>query len=420
MNDTCPDQGAFDLSPAAGWTHRHPDGLRLTPLPPAAGYGSMATGQGTPLFDTTTLLNRLRRDHLLQALLLLMLALAIADPRPGWDYLGWLDLPTLAGLCGLLILAQSVQMSGHVQRFALHLIAGLQSLRALALCLVLLAAALATVLTNDVALFLMVPLTLAVDRLAHIPRQRLVIFEALAVNAGSTFSPIGNPQNLLLWQHSGLGFFGFVAALAPTGAVLLGVLLVACGFAFPATPLQLDGREPEPAVGRDTPLLVGSVLMLAAMVAALQWGAAIPAALAVAAVGLVFFRNVLARVDWLLLVTFAAMFTGLGHLAALPWVQSHVGALVARDPRTLYAGGIVLSQLISNVPATVLLQPYTSNLAVLAAAVNVGGSGVMIGSLANLIALRLDGSRGIGWRFHAWSMPYLVVTGVLVALLALR
>ena len=54
------------------------------------------------------------------------------------------------------------------------------------------------------------------------------------------------------------------------------------------------------------------------------------------------------------------------------------------------------------------------------AAVNVGGSGLMIGSLANLIALRLDGDRGIGWRFHAWSIPYLVVTAVLVALLILR
>jgi len=85
-----------------------------------------------------------------------------------------------------------------------------------------------------------------------------------------------------------------------------------------------------------------------------------------------------------------------------------------------YAGGIVLAQLISNVPAAVALQHYAPNLTLLAAAVNVGGSGLMIGSLANLIALRLDGSRGIGWRFHAWSMPYLVVTAALAAFLVLR
>jgi Na+/H+ antiporter NhaD/arsenite permease-like protein len=372
-----------------------------------------------PLSDSSSLLHRLRRDHLLQALLLLTLALAIFDPRAPRDYLRWMDLPTLAGLCGLLILTQGVLASGHVQRFALHLVARLRNVRALAFVLVLLAAVLATVLTNDVALFLVVPLTLAIARIARVPRQRLVIFEALAVNAGSTFSPIGNPQNLLLWQNSNLDFFAYVAALAPTGAVLLVVLLLACGLAFPATRLQLDETEVAQPV-TNTPLAMGSVLLLAAMAAALQWGYAPPATLAIIAIGVAFFRRVLAGVDWLLLVTFAAMFVGLGHLAALPAVQSHIGALAWRDPRTTYASGIALSQVISNVPAAVLLQHYAGNFTLLAAAVNVGGSGLMIGSLANLIALRLDGSRGIGWRFHAWSIPYLVVTAVLVAVVALR
>jgi len=373
-----------------------------------------------PLSDHPALLHRLRRDHLLQALLLLTVVLAVFDPRAPREYLRWLDLPTLAGLCGLLVLTQGVQMSGHVQRFAVHLVARLRSERALAFVLVLIAAALATVLTNDVALFLIVPLTLAIDRIASIPRQRLVIFEALAVNAGSTFSPIGNPQNLLLWQHSGLDFLRYVAALAPVGAVLLGALLIACGPAFPSVPLQIDESRVEHAPHRDTPLLAGSVLLLAAMVLALQWGFAVPAALVVIVIGVLFFRRVLASVDWLLLVTFAAMFVGLGHLAALPVVQSHVGALAWHDPRVTYAGGIVLSQLISNVPAAVTLQHYAPDLTLLAAAVNVGGSGLMIGSLANLIALRLDGSRGIGWRFHAWSVPYLAATAVLVVLVTLR
>lgn len=369
--------------------------------------------------NLTALMQRLRRDRLLQALLLLVLALAIADPRAPAEYLHWLDLPTLAALCGLLILTQGVRISGHVQRFALHMVTRLHGVRALAFVLVLLAAALATVLTNDVALFLIVPLTLAIDRIARIPRQRLVIFEALAVNAGSTFSPIGNPQNLLLWQHSGLGFFGYVAALAPAGAVLLGVLLVTCVLAFPATPLQLDKDGIEHSA-TNTPLAIGATLLLAAMVFALQRGWAVPAALVVIAIGLVFFRRVLAGVDWMLLVTFAAMFVGLGHIAALPFLQTHVGALAWRDPRVTFTGGIVLSQLISNVPAAVALQHYAPNLTLLAAAVNVGGSGLMIGSLANLIALRLDGSRGIGWRFHAWSIPYLFAAAVLAALVVLR
>ena len=363
--------------------------------------------------------DRIKHDHLLQALLLLTLALAVLDPRSPHDYLRWLDLPTLAGLTGLLVLAEGVRASGHVQHFAMRLLARIRDTRTLAYVLMLMSALLASVLTNDVALFLVVPLTLAIDRLARIPRQRMVIFEALAVNAGSAFSPIGNPQNLLLWQHSGLTFFGYVAKLAPTGAVLLVVLLVTSRFAFLATPLHVNERSiatPPTA----TPLLAGSLLLLVLMVAALEWDFGIPAAIAVVLIGLVFFRRVLARVDWLLLLTFAAMFTGLGHLAALPLVQAHVGALAWNDPRITYAGGIAVSQLISNVPAAVLLQHYAPDVTLLASAVNVGGAGLMVGSLANLIALRLEGGRGMGWRFHAWSVPYLLVTAVLVALVVLR
>src|SRR5690348_10280432 len=377
---------------------------------------SMSRTAGNPVSDFSPLLHRVRRDHLLQALLLLVVVLAVTNPRAPSDYLRWLDLPTLAGLCGLLVLTQGARESGHVQRFALHLVARLRSVRALAFVLVLLAAALAMVLTNDVALFLIVPLTLAIDRIAHVPRQRLVIFEALAVNAGSTFSPIGNPQNLLLWQNSGLAFPEYVAALAPAGAILLGVLLVMCVFAFPATRLQLDDNAMSPPP-LHAPLAIAATVFLAGMVTALQLGFAWEAALIVLSIGLIFFRRALIGVDWILLVTFAAMFVGLGHLAAVPAVSTHLHALDWRDPRVLYGGGVVLSQLISNVPAAVLLKNYTHAITLLAIAVNVGASGCMIGSLANLIALRLDGSRGIAWRFHAWSVPFLLASAVLVGLL---
>jgi Na+/H+ antiporter NhaD/arsenite permease-like protein len=263
---------------------------------------------------------RVAHDYLLWTLLALVAILALVDPRPPRAYLGWLDLPTLAGLCGLLVLTQGVLASGHVQRLALQLVARLRHVRALAFVLVLLAAALATALTNDVALFLVVPLTLAIDRVARIPRQRLVIFEALAVNAGSTFSPIGNPQNLLLWQHSGLGFFGYVAALAPTGAVLLAVLLIACRLAFPATPLRFDAAAATPAPV-DTPLLVGALVLLAALVAALQFKLAVLAALLVLAIAGLCFRRVLREVDWPLLVTSPPCSSVSATLRRCPWCR---------------------------------------------------------------------------------------------------
>ena len=121
-----------------------------------------------------------------------------------------------------------------------------------------------------------------------------------------------------------------------------------------------------------------------------------------------------------LLATFAAMFLALGHAAQLPLLQALLGHADWNAIATVYFGGIAASQLISNVPATVLLAPYTAHTILLASAVNVAGSGLAIGSLANLIALRIDGSRGALGAFHRISIPYLLLAmALLYALLRL-
>nr|WP_158540917.1 SLC13 family permease [Thiomonas sp. X19] len=125
-------------------------------------------------------------------------------------------------------------------------------------------------------------------------------------------------------------------------------------------------------------------------------------------------RDVLKQVDWLLLATFAAMFLGLGHLAQWPPVQALVQTLDWKQAWVMFLGGTLLSQFISNVPTAVLLSHYTTDYTALAVAVNVGGFGLGIGSLANLIALRLEGSRGALGAFHRISVPFLLVCAPLV------
>ena len=142
---------------------------------------------------------RLQHEWLLLVFAALVLLLALLDPRPVDDYRRWLQLPTLAGLLGLLIAIQGIRDSGLVQHAAVRLVAGPHSLRGLGLLLVAATALLSMVLTNDVSLFLIVPLTLAIAGMSNLPVLRMVVLEALAVNAGSTLSPIGNPQNLRWW-----------------------------------------------------------------------------------------------------------------------------------------------------------------------------------------------------------------------------
>ena len=363
----------------------------------------------------------LLQERLLLMFGLLALVLGVVDPRPWSHYRVWLDLPTLLGLVALLVSIEAIRSSGYVQQAAQALTRRMQSLRGLALLLVSAAAMLSMLLTNDVSLFLIVPLTVALGLEAEIPVLRLVIFEALAVNAGSTLSPIGNPQNLLLWQRSGVSMVAFLAAMAPAFLVMTALLLALTWLAFPARALRRDegGAMPAPESARDPApkrpwlgTLAG--LLLAATVVLLQQGRAALACGVVLAVFMLADRNVLKRVDWLLLATFAAMFLGLGHLAQWPPVQALLQALDWKQAWVMFLGGTLLSQFISNVPTAVLLSHYTTDYTALAVAVNVGGFGLGIGSLANLIALRLEGSRGALAAFHRTSVPFLLVCAPLV------
>jgi Na+/H+ antiporter NhaD/arsenite permease-like protein len=129
-----------------------------------------------------------------------------------------------------------------------------------------------------------------------------------------------------------------------------------------------------------------------------------------------FGRRTLARIDWLLLVTFAAIFLGLGHVAELGPVREALDRLDFSQPLVLYASGIIASQLISNVPATVLLLDRARDPLTLAVAVNVGGFGLAIGSLANLIALRLARQPHGLRQLHKVSIPFLLVCAPLIYL----
>ena len=346
---------------------------------------------------------------------MLTLALALLDPQPLAKYRNWLQLPTLAGLLGLLIAIQGIRDSGLVQHAAVAVVARAHSLRGLGLLLVAATALLSMVLTNDVSLFLIVPLTVAIGGMSNLPVLRMVVLEALAVNAGSTLSPIGNPQNLLLWQHARLPFVHFVLAMWPAAAVMLALVATFTVLWLPhdrveLTPETIDGKI---ASGR---LGAWSMAALAGMVLLMEYHhAALGAMLLLGAFALLA-RASLGRIDWLLLLTFAAIFLGLGHFAELPLVEHLLDQLDFSQPLTLYVSGIVASQLISNVPATVLLLNRTPDAIALAVAVNVGGFGVAIGSLANLIALRLARQpRGLRL-LHLVSIPFLLACAPLVYL----
>ncbi|KAF1004279.1 MAG: Inner membrane protein YbiR [Luteibacter sp.] len=354
-------------------------------------------------------LRGLRRDALFLVLLAVSIVFAIALPSRLRDWPSLVDWPTIAALTGLLLLTKAVEASGALHVAGHWLIERTATRRVAALALVAATALLSMLLTNDVSLFVMVPLTLSMCRIARMPATRLVIFEALAVNAGSMLTPIGNPQNLFIWQQWGNSFGGFIVQMLPLVAVALVLLLAVTAIAFPAQRLEVHDQTGEP-VDRGM-LLVAAVLYVPFIVLA-DFHLAAWALLGVLLIFLVYRPRIVAAIDWGLLLTFVLMFIDLKLLADLPPVRGFIGGLGLDHASHLYATGALVSQVMSNVPATILLSEYSQDWRTLAWGVNAGGFGVVLGSLANLIALRLLGDRKAWLGFHAWSIPFFIVVGL--------
>ncbi|WP_449546450.1 anion transporter [Lelliottia amnigena] len=351
-------------------------------------------------------LQALARDRFFHLLLVIGVGLSFFVPfaPKGWPEA--IDWNTIITLSGLMMLTKGVELSGYFDVLGRKTVRRFATERKLALFMVLAAALLSTFLTNDVALFIVVPLTLTLRKLCEIPVNRLIIFEALAVNAGSLLTPIGNPQNILLWGRSGLSFAAFTWQMAPLALAMMASLLVVCWFAFPNKALNYHSGSVTP---QWKPRLVwGCLALYIVFLTALEMKFALWGALLVAAGFLVLARRVLISVDWTLLLVFIAMFIDVHLLIQLPALQGALHSVTDLSPLGLWLTAIGLSQFISNVPSTILLINYVPPTVLLAWAVNVGGFGLLPGSLANLIALRMANDRRIWWRFHVWSLPMLI------------
>lgn len=356
----------------------------------------------------------IRGDYLLWALFAALAAFSLWHPAGIASYPGLVDWPTIATLTGLLLLTAGIEVSGFMHQLAGRILRLMPDERRLALCLLSASALLAAVLTNDIALFIVVPLTLGLQQYAALPVRRLIIFEALAVNTGSMLTPIGNPQNIYLWQTSGVHFLGFIAGMGPPVLIATACLLGFTFLAFRPRPLHLHGLEISVPVQK--PLLYVCLLLFVPFLVLADLRYAGIALALVAAVFLLLFRTTLRRLDWPLLLVFVLMFVDLRLVAELPWVSAALGMLDLRHPLTLYSTGALLSQVMSNVPATILLSQYSQDWRSLAWGADVGGFGLVIGSLANIIALRLGHQPGGFWAFHAWSLPFFLCTALCAGL----
>ncbi len=308
---------------------------------------------------------------------------------PSKTYLSYIDWNTLCILFALMAVIAALRSCGVFATLGALLCRRLTGVRALSGVLVALCFFSSMLITNDVALLTFVPFTLSllVPVATGGTVMYVVILQTIAANTGSMLTPLGNPQNLFLFQQTGLPVLDFFQTMLPF-TVLAAALLAAGVFFVPDAPVNAVSEARHTHVRETKRIVVYSLLFVLCLLSVFRM---LPKPVAAGAVALVLFfidRKLLLQVDYLLLCTFGAFFVFTGNLSALPAVHSALAAAVSGHE---FASAVCASQIISNVPATLLLYPFTgaAQVRALLIGVNAGGLGTLVASLASLISYKL-------------------------------
>jgi len=312
------------------------------------------------------LLDFILREWILFASAVGFMATSLYSQRPPAFSLS--DIQVLFLLWVLFVAVKGLENSGLILKFSRSIEKG----RLIPLKLVAATFILSMAVTNDIALIVIVPLTLAINTER---KDILVILEAFSANAGAALTPFGNPQNLFIYWYYHIPPANFIASIAPFSFFFLAILLAASV----TVKTTHDRTQAESTLISRTAYVYGSLLII--VVLTVLRVLPIVASAIVPVYALVFDRKAL-RVDYGLLFTFLC-FIGLAE---------NIRGLLASSlehPGHIFILSALLSQVMSNVPAALLFTKFTTQWKALLWGTNVGGFGNLVSSFANLIAYKL-------------------------------
>lgn len=316
------------------------------------------------------------------AVLLAIISLFFVPPDE--EYLGYIDYDTLALLFALMAVMNGFQSAGLFSYLAGKLLKRANTSRKLTAVLVFLPFFLSMVITNDVSLITFVPFGLTVLKAAGLEKRAVpvVVLQTLAANLGSMLTPLGNPQNLYLYNSSGMGFGELVLIMLPyvalSGAGIAGVVLL-----LKSEPAECPEIKTE--VGSAFSLTWPAVTFVICITALFDVIPKLIVAAAVLVFLLIFDRKTLAKVDYSLLGTFAALFIFIGNMGRIDVFRDFLSSVVSGNEEIV---AVLSSQIISNVPAALLLSGFSSAWSALIVGCNLGGLGTLIASMASLISYK--------------------------------
>lgn len=249
-------------------------------------------------------------------------------------------------------------------------------------------------ITNDVALITFVPVTLLIFKQSGIKDNRslimTVVIETAAANLGSMLLPTGNPQNIYLCSNYNLAPMTVISTLLPYGIVSYILLSLSVLAVSDARLQQVSASDNFSAGAFPYKIAISSVLIFIISLLTVSGITNEYICLAVSVV-LIFIadKKLFADVDYALLMTFVCFFVLSGNIGRIELLRDFLSH--ATDGREM-AVSIMVSQVISNVPAAVMLSAFTDKAKMLLIGTNIGGLGTPIASLASLISYKLYAS----------------------------
>ena len=302
---------------------------------------------------------------------------------PSKEYLEYIDFRTLELLLCFMLVVAGFQDIGAFSYLGMFLLSKTKNTRQLSGILIFLCFFTSMLITNDVALLTFVPFTIMLLKMAK--REDLfipvIVLQTIAANLGSMLTPIGNPQNLYLYSLYEIPMETFLLTMLPLTFVSF-LLLMAFVFRIKPEDYTIEKLVlPEKPKMHLLLLYLGAFFLCLSCVLHLLSGHVM--LLLILLFMLIVNRSLLLKADYKLLLTFVAFFIFIGNMEKIPLISETLSRLINQRELVL---GVLLSQVISNVPAAILLSGFTKEVTPLLYGVNVGGLGTLIASLASVIS----------------------------------
>ena len=305
---------------------------------------------------------------------------------PSAEYIEYIDFRVLCLLFSLMGVVAGFKSVGAFKWLTYQLLRHIKNGRVLGLTLVLLPFFASMLVTNDVALLVFVPFTMLL--LSGLGCEKsiipIIVMQTVAANLGSMATPVGNPQNLFLYSAFNLGAGEFFSVTLPLTAVSL-VCLSLC--TLPIMPRSLPEQSlKKENIASGKKMAVYAVLFVLCLLTVFRVVPYQATTVVLIIALLIIDRKLLGGIDYMLLLTFVCFFIISENIGRVEAVRGFLQNLLSQNTLLTSVGA---SQVISNVPAAVLLSGFTDNWRELLSGVNIGGLGTPIASLASLITLKL-------------------------------